>query len=78
MVFLRRLSFPFLGLCIFFFSSCAGTPNVQPRINSLVAAHRLEKANEVLASSLNAYGPNNQLLYWLDRGFILHLLGNFS
>ena len=65
-------------ICIILLSSCAHSPNFQPQVNSFVVAQRLEKAKSILISHPNAYGSNNQLLYWLDRGMVLHLLGNYA
>ena len=61
------------------FVSCATPPkNVQPQVNSLVIAQHFDKAVSFLGQDPSAYGPNNELLFWLDRGFVLHLAGRYA
>jgi hypothetical protein len=61
------------------FVSCATPPkNVQPQINSLVIAQHFDRAVSFLGQDPSAYGPNNKLLFWLDRGLVLHLAGRYA
>ncbi len=61
------------------FVSCATPPkNIQPQVNSLVIAQHFDKAVSFLGEDPSAYGPNNKLLFWLDRGFVLHLAGRYA
>ncbi|MBI3314998.1 MAG: hypothetical protein HYZ86_03545 [Candidatus Omnitrophica bacterium] len=61
------------------FVSCATPPkNVQPQVNSLVIAQHFDKAVSFLGEDPSAYGPNNKLLFWLDRGLVLHLAGRYA
>jgi uncharacterized protein len=60
----------------FFMVSCASV-DLQPRVNSLVAAQKLDHAIEALDDNPNLYGKNNQLLYWLDRGMVYHFAGRY-
>ncbi len=54
--------------------SCASaSKNIQPQINSLVAANRLDKALTLMGNDPSIYGPHNHLLFWLDKGMIAHL-----
>ncbi len=60
----------------FFMVSCA-TVDVQPRVNSLVVAQKLDRAIETLDDNPRLYGKNNELLYWLDRGMVYHFAGRY-
>ncbi len=81
-----RRRWPFRDICIRFTlaglipltSSCSSAPSVQPQVNGLVVANRLEMAKKVLDSQAASYGPNNQLLYWLDRGLVFHFSKDFA
>ncbi len=67
-------------LALLFFVSCASSSphkNIQPQINSLVVAQRFDRAVQFLEEGVHAYGPNNELLYWLDKGLVLHLAGRY-
>ncbi len=76
---MRSLLYVFWVLFLPAFISCATPPkNVQPQINSLVIAQHFDKAVSFLGENPSAYGPNNQLLFWLDRGFVLHLAGRYA
>lgn len=61
-----------------FISSCAMAPGIQPHVNSLVVSQKLQQAAEALDNNPNAYGGNNELLYWLDRGMIEQCLGRYE
>jgi uncharacterized protein len=60
-------------------ASCA-TPskNIQPQINSLVAAQHFDRALQFLDNDPAVYGPRNELLYWLDRGMTAQLAGRYN
>lgn len=69
----------FLAVALLFSHvSCAGAPQMQPRVNSLVTAQKLEAASAALGDDPAVYGRNNRLLYWLDRGMVEHCLGRYS
>src|SRR4051812_23684465 len=60
-------------------ASCAGpSKNIQPQINSLVIAQHFNRAIEFLDEGPSSYGTHNELLYWLDRGLVLHLAGRYQ
>jgi len=59
------------------FSSCAGVINVQPQVNGLAIAGRFDDALKVLDDPTK-YGKNNQLLFLLDKGMVLHLAGRYQ
>ncbi len=73
---MARLSFI---LVLFLLTSCASpVKNIQPQVNSLVAAQRPERALSFLRDDPNAYGAHNQLLYWLDRGMAAQLSARYN
>ena len=61
-----------------FFSSCASAPTVQPQVNGLVVAERFDQALKVLEKHKDGYGKNNELLYLMDKGLVLHLAGRYA
>ncbi len=64
---------------ILILSSCSSLPpSVQPQVNGLVVANRLDRALHVLENQPQAYGAQNELLYILDRGMVLHLAGRYK
>jgi hypothetical protein len=68
----------FLLCCVVFLSSCAGPiTHLQPKVNSLLSEHQFDAALQTLGDSPLSYGPKNQLLYWLDKGMVLHLAGRY-
>lgn len=69
----------FLLLCSFIFlSSCASVPTLQPQVNVLVVNNRFDQAFDLLNSKENAYGTNNQLLYLLDKAYVLQMAGRYE
>ena len=78
-----KLSLPYRATAVlavalsFSMASCATAPGVQPRVNSLVAAQKLDMASAALGNQPN-YGRNNELLYWLDRGMVEQCAGHFE
>lgn len=67
--------FPFL--CMLLTSCVAGAPGIQPEVNSLVVAQRPQLASKVLLNDDELYGDNNKLLYWLDRGMVDQIRGEY-
>ena len=68
----------YLSLVIFLAAatSCAAaSKNIQPQINSLVAANHYDRALTLLGDDPSVYGPHNHLLFWLDKGLAAHLAG---
>jgi len=74
----RRAAIPLVVALSFLLSSCAGPLEVQPRVNSLVVAQKLDQAIVALGDNPQSYGKNNQLLYWLDRGMVLQCAGHYQ
>lgn len=58
--------------------SCATAPAVQPQVNSFVVAERFDSALRILEKHKDGYGRNNELLFWLDKGLVLHLAGRYE
>ena len=58
--------------------SCVSSPVIQPQINSLIAANRFGKAIEILNNGQNTYGPKNELLFLLDKAYVLHIAGRYQ
>ncbi len=68
--------------CIVFLASCASTSKPvrlfsQPQVNALVVSGRFEEAAELFKMGQPAYGPKNELLLLLDKGYVLHLAGRY-
>ena len=60
------------------FPSCASNPGIQPQINSLVVAEKFRSASKILEEQKKAYGKNNELLYLLDKGLVLHFAQRYE
>jgi len=74
-----RKRFCYLFFVAVLFSSCAASsPLIQPQINSLAAAGKLDYALDVLKENGEGYGKNNRLLYQMDYGLLLHLDGRYK
>ncbi|MCK5581593.1 MAG: hypothetical protein KAJ18_10025 [Candidatus Omnitrophica bacterium] len=72
----RALSLSFiLVVCC---SSCTTVPAIQPQINSLVIAKRFDRALKVFEDHPQGYSEKNRLLYFLDKGLVLHLAGQYE
>lgn len=70
----------YLVLCLGLFCSCAAKtiPLVsQPQVNALVASNRFDEANKSFQNK-SAYGPKDELLYFLDRGMVNQISGNYG
>jgi hypothetical protein len=51
---------------------------IQPQINSLVVAGQHKYALKLLNENPQSYGPQNELLYQMDLGMLLHLSGRYE
>ncbi|HOY09295.1 MAG TPA: hypothetical protein PLB05_04370 [Candidatus Omnitrophota bacterium] len=58
-------------------SSCASVMTVQPQVGRLAASGRYAQALTALETRQALYGKNNQLLFLLEKGMILHLNGQY-
>ncbi len=68
------IAWAFLSFCL---CSCATYLLYQSQIDSLVMDAKYTKAASVLDSP-KKYGRNNELLYYLDKGYVLHLAGDYQ
>jgi hypothetical protein len=60
-------------------SSCATTTRYYRELNGYIEQDDYASAVSYLEKSKNeAYGEKNALLYWLDKGFLLHLDGKYE
>jgi hypothetical protein len=58
-------------------SSCASVMTVQPQVSRLASSGRYAQALTTLENRQAVYGKNNQLLFLLEKGMILHLNGQY-
>lgn len=59
-------------------SSCASVMRVQPQVGRLAASGRYGQALSLLERQQPVYGKNNQLLFLLEKGMILHRNGQYQ
>ncbi|PKM97417.1 MAG: hypothetical protein CVU77_06195 [Elusimicrobia bacterium HGW-Elusimicrobia-1] len=72
---MKRLLLP---AALFLVAGCASTGGYYERINGLVRDSRYAEAGAFAGESRKKiYGAKNDLLYFLDRGFLLHLAGDY-
>lgn len=57
--------------------ACAPYMRAESNLRSFITQGRYGQAVSFLDSQRKSYGRNNQLLYLLNKGFILHLLGDY-
>lgn len=66
-------------LTVFLLASCAQKTAYYQNLNSLVANGKYaDAASLVEKSKMDMYGEKNALLYYLDRGMVLQLAGNYD
>lgn len=73
MFFWKGLFLPFILL-----SACAPSVRHEGLVEQSRLSHRYAEADAVVEKNQNAYGERNALLYYLDRGFLLHLSGRYA
>lgn len=73
---IRRLIF-FLSLAALL-CSCTTYPTIAPQVNSLVVAEKYRTALKILDTHKEGYGKTNELLYFLDRGLVLHMARRYE
>ena len=59
-------------------SSCASVMKVQPQVGRLTASGRYGQALGILDRQQAVYGKNNQLLFLLEKGMVLHRNGQYQ
>lgn len=67
-----------LLVLILFFPACAPTLQHHERVEKNLLAHQYTDADQVVEKSKKRYGDRNALLYWLDRGMLLHFAGRYQ
>ncbi len=63
---------------ILFFPACAPSLKHYDRVEEKLRSHRYEDADQIVEKSQKVYGSRNILLYYLDRGMLLHLAGRYQ
>lgn len=58
-------------------SSCAGVNKISSQVNDLAVGSRYGQALQILENP-QKYGNNNQLLFLLDKGLVLHFSGRYQ
>src|SRR5579884_382450 len=81
---LRRRTFPtFLiqlaaTLSLLLLTACGPSLHHQQLVEQDLLSHRYSDADAVVEKNKKDYGDRNLLLYYLDRGFLLHLAGRYE
>jgi len=66
-------------ISILFISSCATRTAYYNEMNTLVSGEKYTDAAALVEKSKDdVYGDKNALMYYLDRGMLLHLAGNYT
>jgi hypothetical protein len=63
---------------LFLFSSCAPTIKHYPRIYQYLLAGDYDSAHKIVQQSKGTYAERNAVLYYLDKGTILHFAGRYK
>ena len=65
--------------CLFplFLSSCVSIPAAQERVRSAAESGNYVAASQLLENSRKDYGSRSELLYLLEKAFLLHLEGKY-
>lgn len=65
---------------VFFFllAACAPSVHHQKQVEQNLLAHRYDDADKVVEKNQSRYGSRNAVLYYLDRGMLLHLAGRYQ
>jgi len=72
---MRSLS---IGLLLsLFISACSPSLRIQNQIKKDLQSHRYAQADLLVEKNKNDYGGRNIVLYYLDRGLLLHLAGRY-
>ncbi len=63
---------------VFSLSSCASSSRYQSKLNDFIINNDYAQAQSLLGDNPRLYGGKNTLLYFLDKGFILHLAKDYK
>ena len=69
---------PRLLILILLLQACAPSLKHHERVEERLSLHQYIAADQVVAESQKGYGDRNALLYFLDRGMLLHLAGRYE
>ncbi|MFQ5598622.1 MAG: COG3014 family protein [Nitrospiria bacterium] len=68
-----------LGLLFFFLiSACAPSLRHHRRVEKKLLSHQYDQADRLVEKNKEGYGNRNRVLYYLDRGMVLHLAGRYK
>lgn len=65
-------------LLLFSLSACAPSIHHQKQVEQNLLSHRYPEADALIEKNKDRYGDRNQVLYYLDRGMLLHLGGRYA
>lgn len=65
-------------LFLLFLTACGPSLHHQQLVDQHLLSHRYADADAVVEKNKNDYGDRNLLLYYFDRGFLLHLAGRYQ
>ncbi|MCM8813845.1 MAG: hypothetical protein NC924_07930, partial [Candidatus Omnitrophica bacterium] len=66
------------ALAVFLLGGCSTIPKPQPLVSRGVNTGEYAAALSALTDNPSAYGRKNQLLYWFERGTVLHYKGDYE
>ncbi|MBI3803954.1 MAG: hypothetical protein HY282_09370 [Nitrospirae bacterium] len=67
-----------LLLSLLFLAACGPSLHQQQIVEQHLLSHRYGDADTVVEKNRSQYGDRNILLYYFDRGFLLHLAGRYA
>lgn len=67
-----------LLILMLFFAACAPSLKHHERVDQHLRTHQYSEADQVVEKNQRGYGDRNILLYYLDRGMLLHLSGRYQ
>ncbi len=62
----------------FFLPACGPSMHHQRQVEQNLLSHRYAEADAVIEKNKERYGDRNLVLYYLDRGMLLHLAGRYG
>ncbi|MFQ5588644.1 MAG: hypothetical protein ACE5F7_07375, partial [Nitrospiria bacterium] len=67
-----------LLILVMFVTACAPSLKHHERVEQYLHKHQYAEADQVVAENQGGYGDRNILLYYFDRGMLLHLAGQYE
>jgi hypothetical protein len=68
----------FLLIFLFFITSCGISKGYYAKVHNSMVLKNYAEADNVILKGKEEYGERNSLLYFLDRGIVLHLQGKYK